>query len=80
MNQQKKGSGIGGIVVFIIVLVLCLSMCSGGGGGSSSSSKTCRSCGRTFTDSANKKSISRTNMCTNCYNNFEWAMKATGKW
>ncbi len=80
MNNQKKGSGIGGIIVLVIAMVLLFSMCGGLGSGSSSSSKTCRSCGRTFTDSANWKSISRTNMCTNCYGNFEWGMKATEKW
>lgn len=39
----------------------------------------CPSCGRTFTDKTNKDSISRRNMCDNCYNNMVWAEKATGK-
>lgn len=47
--------------------------------GSTGSSRTCRSCGRKFADSTNKSSIARTNMCTNCYNNFKWASSAVGK-
>jgi len=43
-------------------------------------SKTCQSCGRSFTDSKNTMSIAKTHMCSNCYSNFEWGMEATGKW
>lgn len=45
---------------------------------SGGSDKSCQSCGREFSDSDNKKSISRTNMCENCYNNYkslEWVLE-----
>lgn len=38
---------------------------------------TCKSCGRSFqSDSENAKSIRKTNMCTNCYNNYKKASDA----
>ena len=66
------------IICIIIVLVFTFGsqVTSGGGSGSSNTSynsKTgvtsykCLSCGRTFTDSDNRSSIRRTNMCKNCY-------------
>ena len=45
----------------------------------SGESKTCKFCGRRFTDSDNINSIAKTGMCENCYNNFQWGQKATGK-
>ena len=82
MPQKKSGGGIVGVIVIIFIVIFLLAMCSSGGSSSSTgnSSKTCQVCHRSFTDSANKNSISRTNMCKNCYSNFEWGMKATGKW
>lgn len=41
-----------------------------------SNSKTCKSCGRSFDDSSNKKSIRKTGMCSNCYNNYKNAEEA----
>ena len=43
---------------------------------SSSDSETCENCGREFTDDANKKSIRHTNMCTNCYSNYQFGTAA----
>ena len=65
----------------IIALVFLLASCVNGGSSSSgsSNSRTCKSCGRTFTDSTNKSSIARTGMCSNCYNNFKWGQAATGR-
>ena len=67
------------IIVLIAVIVACSSIGGGGSGSGGSSSRTCKSCGRKYTDSANTRSIARTGMCTNCYNNFKWAQAATGK-
>ena len=50
------------------------------GGSSYSGSKTCKVCHKSFSDSANKNSIGRTNMCKDCYRNFEFGMKSTGRW
>ena len=68
------------IAIVIAILFVIPEMPNGNSNtGSTGSSRTCRSCGRTFTDSTNKSSIARTNMCTNCYNNFKWASSAIGK-
>lgn len=79
--MKKSGGSAFGIIFIVIMLALFLSMCGSMGGSSSSnsgssSSKTCQSCGRSFDDSINKKYITHTNMCKNCYTNFCWA---TGK-
>lgn len=50
-----------------------------GGSRSGGSSRTCGSCGRSFSDSTNVSSIKRTNMCSNCYHNYQVAMDAKDK-
>lgn len=76
MNEKPSKSS-GGIVIAILVVILVafLTMCSSGGGGGSSS-KTCRSCGRSFSSGSNLSSIKKTGMCTNCYGNYSWAKSA----
>lgn len=64
------------VAIFLLGQIDFSGTSSGGGG---SDSRVCKSCGRTFTDSANKNSIARTGMCKNCYNNFQWGMEATGR-
>ena len=76
MNDKNSGSGWIGIIVIAIIVFALLGSC---GGSSSSSSKTCKSCHRTFTSSSEKSSIARTNMCTNCFDNYKWVMDAQGK-
>jgi hypothetical protein len=39
----------------------------------------CSFCHRTFTDSANKKSIRRTGMCKQCFENYKYGMAMQGK-
>ncbi len=83
--MQGNSSGCGCLIAIIIVFVLLFAYadgCASGGSGSSSGSSegsTCQVCDRTFTDSANKRSIARTNMCTNCYENYEYAQGARGQ-
>lgn len=36
---------------------------------------TCKVCDRQFQSRDNVKSIHRTNMCKNCYENFQWRLK-----
>lgn len=82
MPQKNSGGRIGLIIVVVIIIIGLLAMCSSGGGSSSSSSskgRTCKSCGRTFTDSSNTMNIAKTGMCNNCYSNFQWGQKALGK-
>lgn len=43
---------------------------------SSKNSSRCKVCGRSFTDDENKKSIRHTNMCVNCYNNYQFGVEA----
>lgn len=72
------------VLLIIVACVLVFSMigsCMGDTGGSNSSTAKCRSCGRTFKagDAAgNYRSIARTNMCKNCYSNYQWAQSALG--
>ena len=87
-NDREKcvATNLKTIIIIAVVVALLLfipELLNGNLGssntGSSGSSRTCPSCGRKFTDSTNKSSIARTNMCTNCYNNFKWASSAVGK-
>lgn len=77
-DPTKQASVIIAILLTILMVVVAY-LCSGGSANGSSSSRTCQSCGRSFTDSSNISSIKKTNMCKNCYGNFEWGMKATGQ-
>ena len=43
------------------------------------SASVCSSCHRTFTDSANRKSIRRTGMCELCFENYKYGMAMRGK-
>lgn len=43
---------------------------------SSKNSSRCKYCGRSFTDDENKKSIRHTNMCLNCYDNYQFGVAA----
>ena len=81
-NVNKNSEKTTKIITYIIIAILAIVVvsCTGGGSsGGSSNSRTCKSCGRTFTDSENFRSIARTGMCKNCYNNFKWGMAATGR-
>ena len=77
--MEKKKGNAALIVVVIILIILLGTMCGTSGGSSSSSSRTCKSCGRSFTDSSNTMSIAKTGMCKNCYNNFKWGQDALGR-
>ncbi len=62
------------LITFLAIIYFFYSLIFGGiGGGSSTSTNTCLSCDRTYADSANKRSIRKTNMCQNCYSNYKWA-------
>lgn len=58
----------GNIVKIAIAMVVVFAISSTIMGGSSNA---CRSCHRTFTDSKNQISISRTGMCSNCAGNYK---------
>ncbi len=71
-NKKRK------LIIFIICglifgfIVLPPKLFSGGADGND----VCKSCGRTFTNEGNLDSIRDTNMCKNCYGNFEWGKDA----
>jgi hypothetical protein len=74
-NNQKSGSGgsIAIVILIIIVLLYALGSCSGGSSSSSSGSAKCQVCGKTFTNSSDRKSIAYTNMCERCYSNYKYS-------
>lgn len=73
MNKKKIRNFL--LLIFIVApVIFTLTACSGGS--YSAKTKTCGSCGRTFEAGdagGNFMSISRTGMCTNCYNNYKYA-------
>jgi len=84
MNKKENNEvGIGTKIISYIFIILVgywvVSCNMGNSSGSSSGSKTCKSCGRTFSDTSNFMSIAKTGMCKNCYNNYNWGKAATGK-
>ena len=64
------------ILVGIFLGVIFLFSECGSGSSTSNTSKSieCNVCGRTYSyGTSDSRSISRTNMCTNCYDNYNWA-------
>lgn len=81
MSNTHKGKDFWVGLIFIIFLSLGMVSCLGSCGGSSNShtnSRTCKVCHRTFTDSSNTMNIAKTNMCLNCYRNFQYGQKMKG--
>ena len=78
IKEKEKISYVILAIIGILVLafiIFCVSMAflsDSSGSSSSSDSLTCKVCGRSFSDSANKKSIRSTNMCSNCYRNYSY--------
>lgn len=69
------------VIVACVLLFAMIGSCMGDTGSSNASTAKCKSCGRTFKagDAAgNYRSIARTNMCKNCYSNYQWAQNALG--
>lgn len=75
-NNDKKSGGAGTTIIAVILVLLLLSGLGSCTGGGDDSGATCGSCGRTFTDSGNTRSIAYKNMCKNCYSNFKWSQDA----
>lgn len=73
-NRKSGGGGLVAIAIVVIFILLCaLGSCSGGSDSSSSGSARCRVCGKTFTNSSDRKSIAYTNMCEKCYSNYKYS-------
>ena len=68
-NKKCRLIGLALIVVSSSLMIFSGHLNPSFSGGSSS--RTCSYCNRVFTDSENIKSIRKTNMCTNCYNNYK---------
>lgn len=69
----NNGGGKGSTALIIIVIILILAgigSCSGGG---SDKEYKCSSCGKTFTNSADTRSIAYSSMCERCHDNYEFS-------
>lgn len=74
INSTKKAAIIG---IIIYVVLMGVGICGVFGNTAEFSDNQCQACERKFTDSKNTKSIARTNMCKNCYDNYkslEWVL------
>lgn len=81
----------GKIVIISIIIAICLFAAGfafqpdglfGESGGTSTSTATCQVCGRSWSagdSGGNFRSISRTHMCVNCYNNYQYSQKMLGR-
>ena len=88
-TQNKKTSDVAFYAIVIVIFLLLYGSCQGCKSCASSSaskyssseytSSVCSSCHRTFTDSANRKSIRRTGMCELCFENYKYGMAMKGK-
>lgn len=77
LSDDKKIVAFSGAIFLIVAITIGLLL--SGTGSVVSSGRTCKACHRSFTDSANVRSIINTNMCKNCYGNYSWAQSALGK-
>lgn len=66
-------------IIFTIIGIAAIAIALNFGSGSSGSSNQCGYCHRKFSDHENIMSIKKTNLCLNCYKNYQWGQKATGK-
>lgn len=70
-NSFQKGSRRATFMIVVLALASILTMCSGNRSISTTTIEACGVCGREFVTSENIKSIHNTNMCKNCYKNFQ---------
>lgn len=61
-------------VVLIIAVIFCISQCDGI---DTEKSAKCGACEKTFTDTANRKSIALRNLCEDCYETYKWIQEVT---
>ena len=87
-NQKKNSTGCGTALIIIIVISIGIGIyaanvfktpvSSYNSNSTYSNTVECKVCGRSFSkDSENAKSIKRTNMCSQCYKNYEYAENAS---
>lgn len=72
--ESNSSGGKGSIfitAVIVIVILAAIGSCSGG----TSKEYICGFCGKTFTNSADKRSIQRTNLCELCYDNYKFSQE-----
>ena len=74
VNATKKAALIGLIAIIIINLIGCFFIVKGE---PATPKNQCQACERVYRDSDNKRSIARTHLCENCYDNYkamEWVL------
>lgn len=69
---NNNSGGKGTIVIAVIIIMLILAGIGSCTGGSSDREYKCSSCGKTFTNSADTKSIAYSSMCERCHDNYEF--------
>lgn len=74
-TKSKIFAVVAWLLAITVFLVCCTDFSGGSSGGSGGGhSAVCGSCGRSFNSGdigGNYKSIAKTGMCKNCYNNFK---------
>ncbi|MBR3766656.1 MAG: hypothetical protein IKL10_00230 [Clostridia bacterium] len=74
LQETKKYAIIGIVLILIVSVIVTFSLINNS---VEFADNQCHFCERKFTDIENKKSIARTNMCENCYDNYkdlEWVL------
>ena len=83
MNKNKglsPGAAITVIIIILVVIIGFVVLSLDSGSGASNKTVTCKVCKREFSmGTSDSKSINRTNMCTNCYNNYKQGQAALGR-
>ena len=61
-------------IFLIIAVIFCISQCDGM---DTEKSAKCGACEKSFTDTANRKSIALRNLCEDCYETYKWIQEVT---
>ena len=80
MSNNSGGKGTGFIIFIAFLMIVSLfGSCNDNSRSSKPKSSTCPVCHRSFSDSANRKSIAYTGMCKKCKDNLDFALDAMGR-
>lgn len=78
-NTGGKGTGFIIFIAFLLIVSLFGSCNNGDSRSSKPKSSTCPVCHRSFSDSANRRSIAYSGMCKKCKDNLDYGLAATGR-
>lgn len=77
MKSEKKSS-VGTVIVAIAVIIVAI-LIFGNSGANTSKTYTCGSCRKTFSNSADTRSIAMSSMCESCHDNFKYTQELKEK-